>query len=135
MAPNVEENFLTHLTIIRSHFGTTQTVCRNGVTSQVYELVNSKLLGIQQGFFKLTMKANSAWAMEEPMDVNLVTKLWTKLSTSSLLGLRMSEFFRLAEIVMATMIGSVEDERTFNTLTFMKSKLRNRLGLHLNCMM
>jgi len=29
-------------------------------------------------------------------------------------------------------LGNVEDERTFSTLTFMKSKLKNRLTTHLD---
>ena len=32
---------------------------------------------------------------------------------------------------MVTVLGSVEDERTFSTLNFMKNKLRNRLLTHL----
>lgn len=71
--------------------------------------------------------------MEEPHDVNPLTKLWTKLVASSLLTLCMYEYFCLAEIAIACVIGSVEDERTFNTLTFIKSYLRNRMGVHLNC--
>ena len=40
--------------------------------------------------------------------------------------------FKLAEIAMCAVLGSVEDERTFSSLGFMKSKVRNRLGGHLN---
>jgi hypothetical protein len=35
------------------------------------------------------------------------------------------------ELAIITVLGSVEDERTFNTLSFMKNKLRNRLSIHL----
>jgi hypothetical protein len=44
---------------------------------------------------------------------------------------RLPEFIKVAEIAVTTVLGSVEDERTFSTLGFMKSKLRNRLGSHL----
>jgi hypothetical protein len=38
---------------------------------------------------------------------------------------------KIAELVVVTVLGSVEDERTFSTLNFMKNKLRNRLSTHL----
>jgi hypothetical protein len=39
---------------------------------------------------------------------------------------RLSEYIKLCEIAVTVVLGSVEDERTFSTLGFMKSKLRNR---------
>ncbi len=33
---------------------------------------------------------------------------------------------------MVLVFESIEDEQTFSTFTFMKDKLRNRLGLHLD---
>ena len=80
---------------------------------------------------KLTMKSNSHAAMGEPLDRNPVTKLWEKVGQSSLTLNRLSEFFKLAEIAMCAVLGSVDDERTFSSLGFMKSKVRNRLGSHL----
>jgi hypothetical protein len=38
----------------------------------------------------------------------------------------------LAKIAIVQIIGLVEDECTFNTLSFMKSKLKNRLTNHLD---
>jgi hypothetical protein len=38
------------------------------------------------------------------------------------------EYMKLAEIGYAFVLGSVEDDRTFNLLIFLKSRLRNRLG-------
>jgi hypothetical protein len=43
----------------------------------------------------------------------------------------MFKFFRLVELVIFMVLGSAEDERTFFTLTFMKSKLTNQLTTHL----
>jgi hypothetical protein len=39
---------------------------------------------------------------------------------------------KLADIVVVSMLGFVEDEWTFSMFAFMKDKLRNRLGLHLD---
>jgi hypothetical protein len=73
--------------------------------------------------------------MDEPHDMNPVTKLWTKLGFNSLLLSCLSEYMKVANIVVTAVLGSVEDEHTFSTLKFMKSKLRNRLGGHLDTTM
>jgi hypothetical protein len=39
---------------------------------------------------------------------------------------------RLAEIAITTILGNVEDERTFSSLKFIKSRLQNRLEGNLN---
>ena len=38
------------------------------------------------------------------------------------------EYLKLARIGCTFVLGSVEDERTFNLLKFLKSRLRNKLG-------
>jgi hypothetical protein len=70
--------------------------------------------------------------MAKPFDTNLVTKLWITISNNVLLTQRLSKYLKLVEIVVVSMLGFVEDEQTFSTLAFMKDKLRNRLGLHLD---
>jgi hypothetical protein len=40
---------------------------------------------------------------------------------------------KLVEVAIVALIGSVEDECTYSTLTFIKSKLRNRLAINLGC--
>ena len=42
------------------------------------------------------------------------------------------EYLKLAEVAIVLVLESVEDERTFSTLSFMKAKLRNRLQTHLS---
>jgi hypothetical protein len=39
----------------------------------------------------------------------------------------LSEFIIIIEIAVVMVLGSMEDERSFSTVSFMKSKLRNRL--------
>jgi DNA primase large subunit len=84
-------------------------------------LLDARTLGFQTSLFKLTMKSNSKGAIEEPQDRNPLTKLWQKVNQNSLM-----------EIAVTAVFGSVEDERTFSTLGFMKSKLHNHLGSHLD---
>ena len=64
-----------------------------------------------------------------------VTKLWTKLAESEVLQESISEYFKLAELCLTMILGSVEDERVFSALGFLKSKLRNKLDKNLeNCL-
>ncbi len=45
---------------------------------------------------------------------------------------KLLEFLKLMEIVIVMVVGSVEDERTFSIVNFMKSKLCNCLTTHSN---
>jgi hypothetical protein len=63
--------------------------------------------------------------------INPLTKLWRVVENSSMLRHGLSEYIKLAEIAVVLILGSVEDERMFSTLSFMKDKLRNRLQTHL----
>ncbi len=51
---------------------------------------------------------------------------------STLLVQKLNEYMKVAEIATMMILGSVEDERTFNNLAFMKSKLCNWLTTHLD---
>jgi hypothetical protein len=42
---------------------------------------------------------------------------------------RLSEFIKVAKIAVTAMLGSVEDERTFSTLGFMKSNFAIALAV------
>ncbi len=71
--------------------------------------------------------SNAQWAMDQPMDVNPVSRLWKKLFLNALLCVQLVEFIKVAKLVVVQIMGSGEDENTFSTLTFMKTKLYNRL--------
>jgi hypothetical protein len=66
------------------------------------------------------------------MDLNLVSRLWKKLTSNVVLWVCLFEFMTVVELVMVQIMGSIEDERTFLTLTFMKTRLWNRLCEHLD---
>jgi hypothetical protein len=94
----------------------------------------------EQPLFKMAMINNSEWALELPPlgahpavpFVNPLTKLWWEFDANSALSASFPEYIKLAQIAVIHLLGSVEDERTFSSLTFVKDKLRNRLeGLHL----
>ena len=136
LQPNVDELFPLHLKTLKSHFCETKSVNKGTekepVLSQVSEPLDARNLDLQTSLFKLTMKSHAHSAMAEPRDANPVTKLWQKVGTNGLLLNRLSEFIKVAEIAITAVLGSVEDERTFSNLAFIKSKLRNRLGVHLD---
>jgi hypothetical protein len=57
----------------------------------------------------------------ESSNKNLVSRLWMKIINSFILIPKLSDYKKLAEIVMVQVLGSMEDERTFSNLTFMKN--------------
>jgi hypothetical protein len=63
--------------------------------------------------------------MVVPKGENSLTKLWCQLAINNMLVVYPSKFMRLGELAIVQVIGSLEDERTFSTLSFMKSKLWN----------
>ena len=44
----------------------------------------------------------------------------------------MSEYFKLVDLCQTMILGSVEDERVFSSLSFIKNNLRNRLEKNLD---
>ena len=134
--PNCDEFFSFHVKTLRSHFGVVRSVNFGTVDApdcqQVDPLLDGRLLMLQMSLFKLTMKSNAHAAMEEPRDENPLIKVWVRIGQNALMLSRLSEYIKVAEIAVAVVLGSVEDERTFSTLSFMKSKLRNRLGGHVD---
>jgi hypothetical protein len=57
------------------------------------------------------------------MDLNPMSKHWEKLSNNVLSCAQLFEFMKLVELVVVQIMGFVEDERTFSTLTFTKIRL------------
>jgi hypothetical protein len=55
--------------------------------------------------------------------VHPLTQLWTSLATPLVIVFKLREYFKL--IAMVQVIGSIEDERCFSNLNFIKFKLQN----------
>jgi hypothetical protein len=93
---NCDELFSLHLKTLKAHFCELRSVIsrseKEGVSCQVSKLLDARTLDLQTSLFKLTMKSNAKTVMEEPHDMNLVTKLWTKLGSNVLLLSRLSEY-------------------------------------------
>jgi len=64
-------------------------------------------------------------------EVPLTTQVWRRLTGSDFLTSQLSEFIKLAEWGLVMSPGSVEDERVFSSMKFLKDSLRNKLSTHL----
>jgi len=58
--------------------------------------------------------------------------MWRRFASNVILKDRISEYFKLVELTIVVILGSVENEHSFSTITFMKSKLRNQLTINLD---
>jgi hypothetical protein len=127
-----DANFDRHLKILKAHYGypcpfrTVQNP--DGMSDPVLSLAS---LDMQASLFRLTMKENAHSMMKKPFDINPVTRMWRCIEANSFLRHSLSEYVKVAKIAIVIVLGSVQDERTFSTLTFMKNKLRNRLTTNL----
>jgi hypothetical protein len=97
-------------------------------------LLDELKLKAQASFFKMTMLANSAAAMNLPLNCNPCFKMWALLTINQIICSKLSKWLKLVELSMAMVLGSVEGERCFFNLFIMKNKLRNWLTTHLNLM-
>lgn len=125
--------FRKHLDVIKAHFGESRSIGTGDDKILVPALLDARKLESEQHLFRVSMVHNSAYACElPPMGsstnmVNPLTKLWRCLDSNSALAGNFQEYIKLAQIAMVQVLGSVEDERTFSSLSFLKDKLRNRL--------
>ncbi len=131
------DTFTQHLSVLKEYFCYSRLVNKGeplhegGQPFIAAEMLDGGKLNMQQGLFQVTMKANCEVACAPPFDVNPLVKLWRQLSSSRHLSKLISEYLKLAEIGCVLVLGSVEDERCFSSLKFLKSCQRNRLGKHL----
>ena len=65
--------------------------------------------------------------VEDPLSNGSITRLWTNLYRSHTLKEHMSEYFKLVDLCQTMILGSIEDERILSLVSFLKSKLRNRM--------
>ncbi len=107
---------------------------RNIGPNQVFipPLLDEVKLNEQRFFFKMIMMSNAIMAMKSPTNCNLCSKMWALLASNQFFSHKLAEWLKFIEFFMAMVLGSVEDERCFSTLSFTKSKLRNRLTTHLD---
>jgi hypothetical protein len=95
-------------------------------------LLDSRQIDVQASHFRLTMSHNVKALMPDSKYVNDGTHMWLKIQSFALLVQKLNEYMKVVKIAMVMVLGSVDDERTFSNLAFMKSKLHNYLTTHLD---
>jgi hypothetical protein len=78
------------------------------------------------------MKNNSQTNREPPHDFNPLIWLWKGLTTNQVVIHCIPKYIKLVEIIIVQVIGSMEDEHTFNIISFMRSKPKNKFTSHLD---
>jgi hypothetical protein len=114
-----EKNFRKHLNIIKAQYGQPKWIGESDKQKLIPPLLDCYNLGLQQPLFKLSMISNSMAMLEPPFDLNPLTRLWRMLDANTALVGEVSEYIKLAQLAMVHVLGSVEDERCFSSLTFL----------------
>lgn len=119
-----EADFNDHIEALCGFYGSGREV--DGATMPA--LVDPELLRAQAPFFQ-----QYAVEVAQRIKANLdglpqITQFWRRLAASPSFGPRISEFMKLAKIAIVMVGGSIEDERVFSTMNFVKDKLRNCLS-------
>jgi len=80
----------------------------------------------------ITMQSNIEVTLKAPHDCNPTTQMWKRFTSSVILKNKILKYFKLVEFAIVVVVGNVEDECTFSTIIFMKSKSRNHLTTNLD---
>ena len=115
--------------VLCRHYGTEHSTADG---RKVPALLDAKLLREQSSFFA-QIAASASKAAMSGAGAAPVTLFWRDLSTPGYIADRTSEFRKAAELALVLVPGSVDEERTFSAMNFIKSDVRNRLkGDHLS---
>jgi hypothetical protein len=133
LQPNAESSFDRYLEIIKAFYCGNNRIIVVGRASKnrTGPILDASLLNFQANMFKMTMMRNCHAAMVCPLEVIPLTAIWRTINRNAMLTHNISEYLKVAEIACVQVLGSVEDERTFSTLSFIKNRLRNRLIVNL----
>jgi hypothetical protein len=82
--------------------------------------------------FKLCMKNNFKATIEPRFDLDSLTRIWKTFDAFRVLTHFFPKHLKLAKMTIVHVIGSVEDEKCFSSLTFLKNKLQATLDPHLS---
>ena len=98
---------------------------------EIQHILDSSKLYQQAERFAETMW-NQYHVLDNPKECGAITRLWTTLGGSQYLQENISEYFKLVDLCQTMILGSVEDERMFSALPFLKSNLGNKLDKHMD---
>jgi hypothetical protein len=120
-------DFLAKLKILVHQFGKNHNV--RGET--IERILDSSKLYQQGNVFGQTTLAKYC-GLEKPIELGAITILWTKLGESEYLEENIFKYFKLEYLCQTMILGSMEDERMFSSLSFLKSKLMKIIDKHMD---
>ncbi len=127
----VETTFHSHMNALKAIFCVPHKLGGNGRIG-LLALFSTHDLDLQSSHFMVTMMHNYEAILREENNLNLMIRLWCKITTNPILNHKLSKFMKLVEIVIVQVFNLVEDECTFNTISFMKNRLQKWLNIHLD---
>jgi len=77
-------------------------------------------LDLQSSHFKVTMMHNFEGILWEENNLNLITKLWHKITINPILNHKLSKFMKLVEIEIVQVFGLIEDKHILTLWTSWK---------------
>ncbi len=102
--PNdAKDIFHQHLMIIKTAYCGPHKMGKDGVL--VKFPFNGNALNLKCSYFKMTMAINNEQIMTEKSLVNLVMRLWTKISSFLILKHKLLKFMKLVEIACVQVLG------------------------------
>ncbi|KAH7403976.1 hypothetical protein KP509_15G003200 [Ceratopteris richardii] len=120
-------DFKSKVQVLSDHFGMNAYL-----GDRILEgIINPNLKKKQFGIFGQTMWEQFNF-VKDPSNPGAMTKLWKKLDISPFLKESMSEYFKVANLCLTMILGSVEDERLWSSLTFIRNATRYRLNKNLD---
>jgi hypothetical protein len=123
-----DSKFEKHLKVIKDHYTQSKAFSLAAfLKGTIDPMLFPTTLDMHATLFRQCMKENSAKMLKKPYDINPVTRLWHSIDVNSFLKQALSKYPIVVEMAVVMVLESIQDERTFSTMNFMKSKLHNRL--------
>ncbi|KAJ9533297.1 hypothetical protein QJQ45_026342, partial [Haematococcus lacustris] len=129
-----DEDFLEHLAIVKARYCMEATLA-NGQRAPA--LLDQHKLSAQHLAFAEVMRRQAEHRVElssaAANPAEEITKLWRYLAGHPITKAYISEYIKLAELALVMTPSSVEEERMFSAMAYLKDDTRNRLQeCHLN---
>lgn len=131
-----DEDFLLRLAIVKARYCAEATLVSG---DRVPALLDRHKLAAQQSAFVDVMRsqaehrASIELSSSASSPAEQTTKLWRYLDGQPITKADISEYIKLAELALVMTPGSVEEERMFSAMAYLKDDTRNRLQeCHLN---
>ncbi len=109
-----------HIVIIKKHYCETKRI--------KFSLLQVAKPWVLTSWICIYACLSSPWKYkhQRPWRIHLIgIKLWVRISKSDLFTQRLSEYLKLTKILIVSMLGFIEGECVFFTLTFLKEKSCN----------